>query len=216
MILKNTLAILNKSILFTEVLQMLCLYDEKRNSFTATALPQICQEISFEMLKKELEKFKEFNKIPLNKLLENLNGQTETTSTGVTVENDKFIRFRAIYSQIQPVLQFIYRKCVELRFTVDFDENLNLNFDENLFPVVSRLPRDYYETDDLSSLKVLFGWFSISDQTNLAKNLTTNMILMLLERILQLLKTFEYILNKLKQIQSPESREPNIIYNFFH
>ncbi|XP_665448.1 hypothetical protein [Cryptosporidium hominis TU502] len=30
---------------------------------------------------------------------------------------------------------------------------------------------------------------------------------MILERILQLLKTFEYILNKLKQIQNPESRE---------
>ncbi|QOY39819.1 Uncharacterized protein cpbgf_800690, partial [Cryptosporidium parvum] len=210
-ILKNTLNILNRSILYTQVLQTLCLYDLKTNNFISSSLPTICESENFLMLRKELDLSKQFNNITIKRLLDNFNQQLKISSTEINMDKDVYNKFKAIHNQIWPLLQFIYKKCVELRFTVN-NEDLNLDFDEFLFPIVSRFPQEYYtKAIDSLSFNDFIIWFSSSNQINLANNLSMNMILVILEKILDFLKIYRYILNKIKNITKIETRNQYIL-----
>ncbi|OII70914.1 uncharacterized protein cubi_03292 [Cryptosporidium ubiquitum] len=193
-LLKNTLSILNKSLLFTESIQMICLYDKGSNGFIAVSLPSICESLSFNMLKNELDEFKLFDNLSIKRILDYFHNNN----------NGAFKKY-IIHIQIMDVLKFVYRKCIELTWTVN-SEDLKVSFDENLFPTISRLPSEYYKNLANTTFIEQIKWIVGVNQFNIAKNLNTNMFLMFFSKILQLMRSYKYIMSRMKQVTKSQLR----------
>ncbi|KAJ1611953.1 hypothetical protein OJ252_1402 [Cryptosporidium canis] len=195
-ILKNTLSVLNRSILFAQVVQMLCIYDVSANSFVSARLPTVCESLSLKMIESELSSSSIFRGVSVKQLKELYEGGSRSSSTS------RFQRFKGMNDRILPALKFIYKKCIELKWTVEH-QDLDLGYTGGLLPDMVRFPVEYYDRFAGVPVLELVEWlFGSSGDVNLLARLSASRGLVLLEKLIDMMSTYKHMKLKRRDLKA--------------
>ncbi|KAJ1608572.1 hypothetical protein OJ253_1909 [Cryptosporidium canis] len=195
-ILKTTLSVLNRSILFAQVVQMLCIYDVSTNSFVSARLPTVCESLSLKMIESELSSSSIFRGVSVKQLKELYEGDLRSSSTV------RFQRFKGMNDRILLALRFIYKKCIELKWTVE-RQDLDLGYTGRLLPDMVRFPVEYYDRFTGVPVLELVEWlFGSSRDVNLLERLSASRVLVLLDRLIDMMSTYKHMMLKRRDLRA--------------
>ncbi|KAH7650162.1 hypothetical protein FG379_003242 [Cryptosporidium bovis] len=207
--LKNTLTILNRTLLFQQIVETLCLNNGYNNLFISSNLPSICNDDNLKMMENELSE-KKFGNMSLKEIFSFLEGNS-AENMGIYLSLNRLINI---------TIKTMYRKCIEMIQTTNMDkmsegnndlqvlDSSKVAYNEFLLPQIIRLPnkslnyllsnRNSKTLIDLS-IEIYQGDVNLVDKIHEDRNILT----LIKEQILELLSYYRYI--QYKMLKNPRS-----------
>ncbi|KAK6588495.1 mucin like protein [Cryptosporidium xiaoi] len=207
--LKNTLNILNRSLLFQQIVETLCLNNGYNNLFTSSSLPSICTDDNLKMMENELSE-RRFGNMSLKEIFGFLDGNA-SENTGTYLSLNRLINI---------TIRTMYRKCIEMIQTTNMDKvsegsndfqvlsTSKVAYNEFLLPQIIRLPHkslNYLLINRNSKTLVDLAMEMYQGNVNLVDKICNdyNMLTLIKEQILELLSYHRYIQYKI--LKNPRS-----------